>query len=244
MKQYLNDNKHFDNIILLGGDGTINTLVNNIFDYKLKQSIYIKKNGSGNDFLRSLKTKDEEPQYIMENTLDNKKTHHFINGTGIGIDGLIIDFLNKAKNKGKLGYFISSIKGIFSYVPGPLETIIDGEKHNFKKAYMVVVNNGKFIGGGMQITPKANLNDEMLDVIIVHSLSKFMLLILFSTIYLGQHTKFKKWVFYKKCKSIKATFNTPQICQSDGEKFDDIKSMDIRSSGKKISDLTNPIFFR
>ncbi|AIO18326.1 Putative lipid kinase BmrU [Candidatus Izimaplasma bacterium HR1] len=234
MKKYLEDNKRFENIILLGGDGTINTLVNNVFDYDIKQSFHIKKNGSGNDFLRSLKNKDKNPQYIMENTLDQEETHHFINGTGFGLDGLIIDYVDKAKNKGKLSYFICSIKGMMSYVPEPLEVVIDGQKYNFEKAYMVVINNGRFVGGGMQITPNANIDDEDLDVIIVHGLSKFMLLILFSTIYLGIHTKFTKWVFYKKCKSIKATFTTPQICQSDGEKHEDVTSMEVKSSEKNI----------
>ena len=234
MRQYLEDNKHFDKIILLGGDGTINTLINNIFDYNLQSSIFLKKNGSGNDFLRSLKNQDAKPQYIMENSLDNNGKHYFINGTGFGIDGLIIDYVDKAKNKGKFTYYLSSIRAMMNYVPEPLDAVIDGEKFHFEKAYLVVVNNGKFVGGGMKMTPNANIDDEELDVMIVHGLSRPMLLLLFSTIYLGLHTKFTKWVFYRKCKSIDVSFTTPQICQSDGERYDDVTSMSIKSSGKKI----------
>lgn len=234
MKQYLEDNKHFENIILLGGDGTINTLVNNIFDYNLQSSIHIKKNGSGNDFLRTLKSQDETPQFIMQNTLDNQDTHYFMNGTGFGLDGLIIDYVDKAKNKGKFTYFLCSLRAMINYVPEALEAIIDGEKFHFEKAYLVVVNNGKYVGGGMKMTPQANICNEELDIMIVHGLSKPMLLLLFSTIYLGIHTKFTKWVFTKKCKTIDVTFTTPQICQSDGEKHEDVTNMFVKSSGKKI----------
>lgn len=231
---YLDSHPEYDNVILLGGDGTINKLVNKIVDYDLKQDIYIKKNGSGNDFLRTLKKQDSSPLYIMENTLDDTRKHYFINGTGYGLDGLIIDYVDKAKNKGKLSYMISSFRAMFHFVPEPLDAVIDGKEYHFEKAYLVVINNGRFVGGGMQITPQANINDEMLDVIIVHGISKMMISILFLTIYLGIHTKFTKWVFSKKCKEITVKYTTPQICQSDGERYDDVMKMHVKSSHKKV----------
>lgn len=233
-KKYLEENKHFEKIILLGGDGTINKFVNKVYDYEISQEIYLKKNGSGNDFLRSLKTNDLNPQYIIENTLDNSNKHYFINGTGLGIDGLIIDYVDKAKKKGKLTYTLSSLRAILKYTPETLEAVIDGDKYTFEKTYMVTINNGKFIGGGMKISPKANLDDELLDVIIVHGISKPVLLILFMTIYLGLHTKFTKWIFNRKCKTIDVKFKTPQFCQSDGELYDNITTMSVKSSGNQI----------
>ena len=234
IKQYLESRKNFEKVILLGGDGTINQFVNDTFDYDIKQDIYIKKNGSGNDFLRTLKHQDSNPQKIISNTLDNGETHHFINGTGFGIDGLIIDYVDKAKNKGKFTYFLSSLRAMFKYVPEPLDIVIDGEEIHFDKAYLVVVNNGRFVGGGMEMTPHARIDNDDLDVMIVHSISKSMILFLFLTVYIGQHTKFTKYVFSRKCKQIKAKFTTPQICQSDGERYDDVTSIDVKSSDKTI----------
>jgi diacylglycerol kinase family enzyme len=234
IQKYLETRKDYDKVILLGGDGTINQFVNDTFDYAIKQDIYIKKNGSGNDFLRTLKHQDQKPQKIISNTLDNGTTHYFINGTGFGIDGLIIDYVDKAKNKGKLTYFLSSLRAMFQYVPEPLDVEIDGEKMHFKKAYLAVVNNGRFVGGGMEMTPKARIDDDNLDIMIVHNISKGMLLALFLTIYIGIHTKFTKYVFYRKCKHFKATFTTQQICQSDGEKYEDVTSIDVKSSNKSI----------
>lgn len=234
LKEYLSSRKDFEKVILLGGDGTIHQLVNNLFDYDLKQNIFIKKNGSGNDFLRTLKDQDKRPQYIMKNTLDEKDSHYFINGMGIGLDGLIIDYVDKAKSKGKLTYFLNTLRAMLEYVPEAIDVEIDGEELHFDKCFLITVNNGKFIGGGMEITPNACINDEYLDVIIVHSVSKWFILAVFSTIYLGLHTKFKKFVYYKKCKHIKAKFTSPQITQSDGERTDNITIIDVKSTGKTI----------
>jgi len=234
MREYLESKKHIKKVILLGGDGTINKLVNNIYDYDLQQEIYIKKNGSVNDFLRSLKKNDKNPQNIMSCTTDDKDTHYFINGTGIGLDGLIINYVDNSKRKGKFRYFVSSIRAMIKYQPEPLDIIIDGEKKHFEKAYLTVVNNGRFIGGGMQITPKADISNDDLDVVVVHKVPKFLILLIFSTIYLGLHTKFTRYVYAKKCKSIKATFKSPKFIQSDGELQENITSIDVKSSGKKI----------
>jgi diacylglycerol kinase family enzyme len=235
LRAYLSDNPHFEKIILLGGDGTIHKMVNDLVDSDFDKPIYIKKNGSGNDFLRSLKDNDKKPQYVMHATLDDISEHYFINGTGIGLDGLIINYVDNAKTKGKFSYFLSSIKGMINYIPEDLNIVIDDIPHHFKNAYLVTVNNGRFIGGGMQISPNANINDKDLDVIIVHSIKKAFLLLIFSTIYLGIHTKFKKYVFSSKCKKIDINFTTPQITQSDGERTDDITSMKITCSHKTVN---------
>jgi diacylglycerol kinase family enzyme len=231
---FLNNNKQFEKVILLGGDGTIHNVVNDLTKTPNNTPIYIKRNGSGNDYLRSLKSNSNLPQSIMKATLDNTDSHYFINGTGIGIDGLIIDYVDHAKNKGKLTYFLSSIRAMLNYIPEDITVDIDQKQFHFKKAYLVAINNGKYIGGGMKITPKADISDEFLDVVIVHSIKKLFMLIVFSSIYLGLHTKLKKYVFSTKCKSIEVQFKTPQITQSDGERTDDISTLKAEVTNRKV----------
>lgn len=234
MHIYLENRTPFDKIILLGGDGTINKLTNQLINYTNIPVIQIKKNGSGNDFLRTLKSQDTNPQYIIQNTLDNNSTHYFMNGTGIGLDGLVIDYVDKAKNKGKLTYFLSSFRGMMNFVPEPLDVEIDGTSHRFEKAYTLIINNGMYVGGGMGMTKQARLDDENLEILVVHTIPKAFLLLIFSSVYLGLHTKFTKYVFHRKGKRIKASFTTPQIAQSDGEKYLDVTSLEVQSSGKTI----------
>lgn len=233
IKQYLLNKTEIDNIILLGGDGTINSMVNQLKDVNITQEIYIKKNGSGNDYLRTLKHQDNSPQTIMKATLDNQD-HYFINGCGIGIDGLVIDYVDKAKNKGKLTYYYSTLRAMINYVPGQLYCVIDGKHKSFTNAYSVMINNGKYVGGGMKMSPNASINDDYVDIVIIHSIPKLMLIFIFMSVYLGLHTKFTKYVYTTKCKSISAQFDSPQIAQTDGEKFDDITTLNATKSNHKI----------
>ena len=233
IKKFLIEKTEVDKVILLGGDGTINRLVNNLVNVDIKQTIYIKKNGSGNDYLRTLKIQDEDSQMIMKSTLDNK-VHYFINGCGVGIDGLVIDYVDKAKNKGKLTYMFSTLRAMLKYEPDNINCKFDDEEVSFTKAYSVMINNGKYIGGGMKITPNACINDDKLDVVVIHSISKFLILFIFLTVYLGLHTKFKRYVYSTKCKEVHVEYESPQIAQTDGEKFENITNLHAIASNHTI----------
>lgn len=234
MKEFLEEKQQYEKIILLGGDGTINRFVNNTFDYDIKQDIYLKKNGSGNDYLRSLKGNDKSPQYIMKASYDTGQKTHYINSIGMGLDGYVIYLTNKSVRKGQLRYFFNTLKGLIKYIPEPLTLDIDNVEFNFKKAYLVVMSNGKYFGGGMKVAPDGNVNDENLDVLVLHSAKKILILPIFIALYFGKHRMFKKYVFFKKGKHIKATYSSPQISQADGETFHDVTSIDTMSSKKQI----------
>lgn len=231
---FLEEKAHIDNIILLGGDGTINRFINDTYDINIKQNIYLKKNGSGNDFLRTLVDQDNESQYIMEMKTDTNINRKFMNGAGLGIDGYVGYLIDKSEKKGKLSYFLNTLKALVKYIPEPLDVEIDGKEYHFKKAFLITMNNGRYFGGGMKISPDAMINNEELDIIIVHSISKLLILPIFFTIYVGKHILFKRWVFHTKGKQIKATFTTPQISQADGENDYDITAIEVKSTGKQI----------
>ena len=234
IKEYLNKKKEIDKVILLGGDGTINHFINDTVDYNFSQDIFLKPNGSGNDYMRSLKGNDEKSQYIFETVYDTGFKTHFINSTGMGVDGFVGYLVDQNVNKGVLGYFKSTIKAIIQYIPEPLKITIDGEVHKFEKAYLVVMGNGKYFGGGMKVAPYGDITDEYLDVIVAHSCGKLKLILIFLTIYMGKHVKFTKNIFYKKAKNVIAEYNTPQITQADGENYYDITTITAKSTGKQI----------
>ncbi len=234
IKTYLDNKKEIDKVILLGGDGTVNRFVNDIVDYNLIQDIMLKPNGSGNDYMRSLVDRDSEPQFIMQSTYDTGFKTHFINGTGMGVDGYVGYLVDQNVKKGVLGYFKSTIKALLTYIPEPLTLTVDGEVTKFEKAYLVTMNNGRYFGGGMKVAPEGNINDEYLDVVVAHSANKLQLIFIFLTIYIGKHTKFKKYIFNKKGKHIKAEFTTPQITQADGENYYDVTTIEVKSTGKQI----------
>jgi len=231
---FLEEKSNHENIILLGGDGTINRFINDTFDFDIKQNIYLKRNGSGNDYLRTLIDQDTMPQYIMDCSFDGNSSTKFINGAGMGIDGYVGYLIESSPRKGKLRYFLNTLRALIKYIPEPLDLYVDGTHHHFKKTYLVAMNNGKYFGGGMKVAPNASINDENLDVIVAHTISKLFILPIFLTIYLGLHVKFKKYIFITKGKHIKAKFTTPQISQTDGETYYDVTEIEVKSTGKQI----------
>ncbi len=219
-------------ILLLGGDGTINTFINNTYSLHMTQDIYLMGNGSGNDFLRSLKK--QRPKHQQVNRMEYGSRHrYFMNGAGMGIDGLIAHRVNLAKNKRKLNYFWNTLKSFWTYSPTYMEVLVDGELHTFKKAHLVNINSGEFIGGGMRLAPDARLNDKHFEVVVVHGLSKPMLFLVFMSVYFGLHKKLKKYVFMKKARHVKASMFTPQIAQCDGETFPKTRTIEARGTEKK-----------
>lgn len=234
LENYLLGKEHFTKIILLGGDGTINRFINDTFNYTLSQDICLRKNGSGNDFLRSLMIDDSRPQTIMQARFNNGRETKFINGSGVGIDGMVIHFIETAKRKGKFRYFKNTVKALFKYKPVDVKVIIDEKEYEFKKTYLITMNNGKYFGGGMKISPDAKLDDEFLDILIAHNISKLKILLIFLSIYFGKHTAFKKHVFHTKAKNIKVVFETPQLSQCDGELTYDVTEMTVEPCSKKI----------
>lgn len=234
IRLYLEEKIHIDNVILLGGDGTINRLVNSIADYDIKQTIYLKSNGSGNDFLRSLVNNDTKPQTVMKASFDNGESTYFMNGVGLGIDGYVATSVNEMSKKGKLRYMITTLKALISYIPGPATIKVKGKTYKYDKVYMVNANNGRYFGGGMKITPNADISSDELDVVIVHTINKFLLLPIFFTIYIGKHTIFKRWVTSFKAKKVEVNYKSPQIAQADGEGVKDVVSMTVEPSSKKI----------
>lgn len=235
IKKYLAYKTHIKKIIILGGDGTINHFINNmVHAIDTTPEIYIKSNGTGNDFLRTLKHNDTNPQYIMQNTFDNGEIKYFINGTGMGLDGYVIHRIHQSEKKGKWRYMLHTLQALMEYVPDTLMVNIDGIPYEFHNTYFITLNNGKFFGGGMKISPDATLDDEYLDIIIVHSINKWLLLPVFFSIYFGLHTTLKKYVFHTKGKHITAHYSKPNISQSDGEMITGVTSINVRSSGKTI----------
>ena len=221
-------------VLLMGGDGTVHHLINMIYDaLPLPFPIYLSPHGSGNDLYRTLK-KGFGPIQLFDMHFQGK-THHFINGMGIGIDGEIGVAVNKDPKKRKTTYLKETLKALVRYQPENVVVELDGVAHTFEKAYLVVGSNGQYFGSGMKIAPKANPEDDFIDVTIAHNISRLKIIFIFLTIYRGQHPRFKKHVFTAKAKSLKVTFETPKVTQMDGECFENVKTLDVFVSEKKAA---------
>lgn len=226
VKDYLDNLDEKTKIIIIGGDGTLHHLANALIGHEIKNGIYLFKAGAGNDFVRSLKTKDKLVkinQYIKDIPYDDVKEQeegkrYFVNSVGMGIDAYICHLVNTStKGKGKWSYFKNVYKAFTKYDPYELTLEIDGEVKTFKKTWLAVAANSPYFGGGMKISPKSDRLDDELEIVIVHNLNRFFILIIFPLIYLGWHTILKRWVKFYKGKEIKFISDVGKHVQYDGE---------------------------
>lgn len=232
LNKYLEKNDNITDILYLGGDGSINYLINNVDLSQVKQKIYLGKSGSGNDFFRTL-TKYKKANITIGQANTNIGATKFINGCGLGFDGLVCHYVNNDTKKGKLSYFLNVFRSIIKYQPVELDLMVDNKSFNFKKVFVSAIQNGKYFGGGMKVTPEADPTDDQYEICVAHNLSKLFLQLVLVTIYPGWHRFLKKRVTILKGKDIKINHPHESYFQADGEVMGNINSVHITPVEKR-----------
>lgn len=234
--EYIESLKDDDNIVIIGGDGTIHYLANAISEYEIKQNVYGLKNaGTGNDFIRSLKSKsklvliNDYIKNIPKVKNDDSPENYFVNSVGIGIDAAVCEMVNSSrKGKSDSNYFKSAFRAFKISKRFELDVTIDGKKMEVPKTWFAVVANGGYFGGGMKLSPKSDRLDDILEVILVKDVPKWLLFFIFPTIYLGWHKIFRKYVKFYEGKHIVFQAKEGQFVQHDGESYYPVQRMEVK----------------
>lgn len=227
----------YHTIVVLGGDGTVNEVVNGIAVLSNVTLGYI-PTGSSNDFARSfhlpadpipaLRNILAPSRYLSVNigilTYDGKE-RRFAVSSGMGFDAGIcheamvspIKPLLNTLHLGKLTYVGIALGQILTLTPGPMTVTLDGSRRiHFKKAYFATAMNLPYEGGGFRFCPDADCRDGLLDVIVVAGLSKLKILTLLPTAYKGWHTFFSG-VYTYTCRKVDITGSASLPIHTDGE---------------------------
>ena len=141
----------------------------------------------------------------------------FVNFAGLGFDAEIVRTTTlqyKALNA-TASYLAGLLSSLLFYKNKAVTLLIDGEKIE-EKVCTVLLNNGKYGGGGMFAAPGADLSDGLLDVLIIGDLSKPDLLWSLPRVYRGTHLTHPK-VTLKKAREIEISSNDSVSLQADGE---------------------------
>lgn len=217
-----------DKIAISGGDGTLNRFVNDMKDMEINHDVYYFATGSGNDFIHDLGgNKGDKPVLINEYIKDlpevtvNGKTYKFINGVGYGIDGYCCEIGDKLREKSDkpVNYAGIAIKGLlFHFKPRNAEIEVDGKKYTFKKVWLAPTMHGRFYGGGMNITPDQNRLECTTETCgVLHGSGKLKTLIVFPSIFKGEHVKHTEMFAPLSGNNITVKFDKPTAVQIDGE---------------------------
>ena len=227
-KDFFDELSSDDEIVICGGDGTLNRFINDIDGVEINNPVYYYPAGTGNDFYADVKgDSDEKPvlinKYIknLPTVTVNGKDYRFINGVGYGIDGYCCEIGDKLHAEGKpANYTTIAIKGLlFHYEPTNAKVIVDGKEYEYEKVWIAPTMHGSRYGGGMIPTPEQNreAEDRKLSVMIFHGSSAIKTLMIFPSIFKGEHVKSVKYVTVLTGKDITVKFNAPRSLQVDGE---------------------------
>lgn len=225
-------------IVVVGGDGTLNEVINGIPDFNHVILGYI-PTGSGNDFSRGAGI-SRDPLKALHAILHPKSFHtidcgimqmgdgksrRFLISSGMGYDASIChealssplkSMLNRFR-LGKLTYILLAIKQIIKAIPFDASIEINESKTIHRKQVLfLAAMNERFEGGGLLMAPKASDRDGLLSVCVVSGLSKTRVLLLMPLIFFGKHT-WIKGVEIIPCRSMRIHASSPQYIHTDGE---------------------------
>lgn len=243
MASFLADIPEAESVVLTGGDGTLNHFVNDIANVDLKNDIYYYPTGTGNDFMKDVENFAKDGMIRINEYVRNLPVvyvngieRRFINGIGYGIDGYcceVADDIREKNGDAEINYTSIAIKGLlFHFKPANATVTVDGIKHTYKKVWLAPTMNGRFYGGGMNIAPDQDrLNEEKtLSVVLMHGSGKLKTLVVFPSIFKGEHIKHTEMVEILTGKEITVEFDKPKALQIDGETVRNVTSYTVKSS--------------
>lgn len=243
-------------LVIIGGDGTVNEVVNGIPDIERAHIGYIPA-GSSNDLGRSLglsknplenldRILNSKELHLMDMglvTTPDKELHHvFLVSTGLGYDASVCrealhaplkNFLNHIK-LGKLTYIILALKQLFArpFMEGMI-SVDGGPYKNYRKLLLVTSMIQKYEGGGMKMAPEADPNDGKLSICFVHGLSKPKLITILPFLLVGKHTGFRGVETFH-CRELSVKLKSPQVIHLDGECPGDFSEVTVTCLHNKV----------
>ena len=217
-------------IFSIGGDGTLNRVVNCLA--KTKNIIGVIPYGTGNDFYKTMKKQFETG--INDCDLVKINDRYFINTACFGIDADIA--YNKESIKSKFiprsqRYNASIIKSFLKYKPRYFKIEVNNKviENDFAT---VVVCNGEYYGNGYNIGADSKLNNDRVDLYVANNLNRVSLAKLILKMKNGKHVNDKN-IVKLETKKLVIKLKEKVKANIDGEILEDNK-FNIEVLSKKI----------
>jgi len=236
-------------IVSVGGDGTVNEIVNGIMKSKNDPSLGIIPLGWANDFIKSTNI----PSDIIEacKILIKGKTKkidiglinnqiYFANICGVGFDAEVAQLANQMKSKHPNLHILSAFVYVFATIKKLLSPFsyhnvkikFDGQEIHSKILFSAI-SNGKFYGGRFKITPDAILDDGLLELCTVEEMGRLKYLMSIPKVFKGTHESIKGINFYRT-KEVVIQSSEPILAQVSGEVIEGQKEFTITLLPKSL----------
>ena len=229
----------FEMIVAVGGDGTVNEVVNGFFDSGAPVStdavLGVISRGTGSDFIKTmnLPREIEDAARVLKGRAvkrcdagrftsrgpDGKEMErYFINIADFGVGGEAVERVNNTSKAfgGFLSFLYGTLKTLWVYKGKKVKIKIDDDSEIEKAINSVVIANGQYFGGGMWIAPKAIADDGLFDIVILDDLSFVESLLNIPRLYKGTHINDPKVTCFRG-KTIVAESDEDVLIDVEGE---------------------------
>ena len=228
-----------DIVSIIGGDGTINDVINATFF--LDCTYHLLPAGSGNDFAQLLDSSKLIADSITRLKQGETKavdvgqcnSRYFLNGLGIGFDGEVA--AKTVLRRWKIipttwKYWIEIFKQVLFYRSKAYRIQI-GSNREERHCFMISVANGRAYGGGFQVSPKSEVDDGLLDLVIIQPMLPILRLFRIPLVEKGKHLE-KSYVAHQTTQSVTIESEEEMSAHLDGEIIS-AKRFEVRIAGQR-----------
>jgi len=201
----LEDKNYYDTVVVSGGDGTINIVLNAIMRNNLKIKLAIIPSGTANDFATHLnipKVHKLAAELVCKEktvTCDVGKVNdnYFINVFSAGLmTNISHNVVEEFKTIfGKLAYYVKGIEQIPNFVPMPVR--IENSKEIIEdEIYLFMLLNSSGAGGFDKLCSEASINDGLFDFVAIRAIQMKDVAKLFLKILRGEHLNDENIIYF------------------------------------------------
>ncbi len=245
-------------LIVVGGDGTINEVLNGIRSFERIKFMVI-PTGSGNDFSRGLGIPLKNPELVVEQILNSTGTKTIDLGlvesggrrrvfgisSGYGLNAIVGTGINTSKIKvvmnklhlNSLSYALMTIKTLFTMKTSTFKISFDGGPlQEFDRTIFLAAMNFPCEGGGVPMAPKASAHDGKLSFTLAARIPKWKCFLAFPFL-LAARQDLIKGFFMRDAKTADVFNSEPTISHTDGELFGNISKVHYECLESKLKIL-------
>ncbi len=245
-------------LIVVGGDGTVNEVLNGIQSFERVKFMVI-PTGSGNDFSRGLGLPLKDTQKVVEMILNSTGTKTIDLGmvesggrrrifgisSGYGLNAIVGTGINTSKIKvvmnkihlNSLSYAVMTVKTLFTMKTNTYKVSFDGGPlQEFDSTIFLAAMNFPCEGGGVPMAPKASATDGKLSFTLAARIPKWKCFLAFPFLLMAKQDKIKG--FYTVDAKVCDVFSSaPTISHTDGELFGNLSKVHYECLPSKLKIL-------
>jgi diacylglycerol kinase (ATP) len=222
-------------VVAVGGDGTINEVVNGLAG--TDKILGIIPTGSGNDFIKSVGIPHamKKALQVLQNgrvrpidvgrvqtgrssngSIAYAPARLFANGVGIGFDAAVARRVSEITGlRGTALYLLAVLQTLGRYRAPEFVVRADAEVWS-RRQLLIAVGNGRCAGGGFYLTPDAKVDDGFLDVAVIEDIPIVKALRLIPGV-MGGKPVTNTSVTYRRIKRLEVSSSQEFDVHADGE---------------------------